>query len=59
MNRNEIKSVIETLAKSQGFYGRVLASINELKEDKRETFWSEMEKQGFKNCVDVVMFFEC
>ena len=59
MNRNQIMSVITSLSHSQGLYGRILESINELSEDEREAFLEELEGQNFSDSVDLVMYFEC
>ena len=58
MNRYQILEVIETLAKSQGFYGRLLESINDATEEQREAFFTELEEQGFVDAVDLVMYLE-
>lgn len=57
----EVVDVIEMLADSQGFYGRLLEEILYIEENKPEqyeVFKGFIEKQEFKNPVDVVMFFE-
>jgi hypothetical protein len=57
----EVVDVIEMLADSQGFYGRLLEEILYIEENdpiKYEVFKTVIEKQEFKNPVDVVMFFE-
>lgn len=49
------------LSKSQGFYGRLLEQILYLQEyepDQFEHFKTVVEKQNFKDSVDVVLFFE-
>ena len=62
MKMNEIISVIEMLSHSQGFYGRLLRSIYELKQEN-ETEYNELknylESQNFSDSLDVIMFFEC
>ena len=62
MKMNEIISVIEMLSHSQGFYGRLFRSIQELKQEN-ETEYNELkhylESQNFSDTLDVVMFFEC
>ena len=62
MKMNEIINVIEMLSHSQGFYGRLLRSIYELKQEN-ETAYNELknylESQNFGDDLDVVMFFEC
>ena len=57
----EVVDAIEMLADSQGFYGRLLDEILYIEEnepDKYEVFKGFIEKQEFKNPVDVVLFFE-
>ena len=62
MKMNEIISFIEMLSQSQGFYGRLLRSIHELKQEN-ETAYNELkhylESQNFSDALDVIMFFEC
>lgn len=62
MKRNDILNAIQELAYSQGFYGRLLRSIMELKrenEDSYEMLMQELEDQHFSDTVDMVLFFEC
>ena len=59
MNKNEVMSVIDTLARSQGFYGRLGNSIREMETKGVDTsaFFAR-----FANCrdfIDVVMIIEC
>ena len=57
----EVVDVIEMLADSQGFYGRLLEEILYIEENdplKYEIFKNVIERQEFKNPVEVVMFFE-
>lgn len=58
MKRNEIMDAIRVLANSQGFYARLLESIEALDEVKKEMFFEMMEAQNFKDTVDLVMFLE-
>ena len=58
MDRNEIRNTIETLAKSLGFYGRVLNAIDEAEPERQEKIWDELEAQNFTDSVDLVMYFE-
>ncbi len=51
MNKQEILSAIESLAQSQGFYGRILEDLN----DKALDY---LEKQNFTDVVDLVLFLE-
>lgn len=60
-NVDEVIEVIRMLSHSQGFYGRLLEEIMYIKEYepwKFETFKEVIEEQGFKDHVDVVLFFE-
>lgn len=57
----QVVDVIEMLADSQGFYGRLLEEILYVEENKPEqfeVFKQIIEKQEFQNPVDVVLFFE-
>ena len=61
MDIEEVVDVIEMLADSQGFYGRLLEEILYIEENepnKYEVFKQIIEKQEFKDPVDVVLFFE-
>lgn len=52
---------IKTLAPSQGFYGRLLAQVEELKEEDPvayEKLTEEMNKQNFTDTLDVIFFLE-
>lgn len=52
---------IKTLAPSQGFYGRLLAQVEELKEEDTvgyEKLTEEMNKQNFTDTLDVIFFLE-
>ncbi len=57
MKKEEIKKAIQTLALSQGYYGRLLESIES--RPNADEIWEELEKQNFKDVVDIVMYFEC
>ena len=57
MKANEILETIKMLAKSQGFYGRLLNTIETSEE--RENILAELESENFRDPVDLVMFFEC
>lgn len=61
MKYNEIKQVIQSLAQSQGFYGRLLHQINDVEENDIDEFnqmADYLESQNFKDPVDIVLFFE-
>lgn len=57
----DVIDIINTLSYSQGFYGRLLRDIYELKKYEPEMFMmfvDEIESQEFTNTLDVVMYFE-
>jgi len=57
----QVVDVIEMLSHSQGFYGRLLEEILYIEEnnpEQYEMFKTIIEKQEFKDPVDVVLFFE-
>ena len=49
---------MQTLAMSQGLYGRMLDQIYSAPEDEQEMFWENMEAQNFSSDLDVVLFLE-
>ena len=62
MDREAILGVFADLAYSQGFYGRLLASLEEAKEynpDAYEAFMSDLEAQNFGDAVDLILYIEC
>ena len=62
MKIKEIKETIKSLANSQGFYGRLLASMETMEKMFPQDYAElvvELESQNFQNAVDLVMYFEC
>ena len=62
MKIKEIKETIKSLASSQGFYGRLLVSMETMEEMLPQDYAElvvELESQNFQNAVDLVMYFEC
>ena len=58
---DDVINIIDTLSYSQGFYGRLLRDIYELKKYEPEMFAmfvDEIESQNFRTALDVVMYFE-
>ena len=58
---DDVIDIIDTLSHSQGFYGRLLRDIYELKKYEPEMFMmfvDEIESQNFTNTLDIVMYFE-
>ena len=58
MPRDTILECIRTLAQSQGFYGRLYARIVDLDADDYERAMQLLEKQNFKDVIDLVLYFE-
>ena len=53
MKAQDIERTIENLARSQGMYGRMLEQIR-----RNPTILKKLEKQNFKDPVDMVLFLE-
>ena len=58
MKRDQIIDTFKSLACSQGFYGRLLAAINDADEDSREEFFAELEAQNFRDPLDLILYIE-
>lgn len=61
MDREDILDAIAMLANSQGFYGRLLRAIQELRdedEERYEELMENLEAQNFGDTVDMVLYFE-
>ena len=59
LDRNDIMSLFRSLARSQGFYGRLVRAINDANEEAREKFWQNLESKKFTNEMGVIIFIEC
>ena len=62
MDRTAILQTIRDLSKSQGFYGRLLRSLEDAEENNNEAyeeFMSNLEAQNFSDPVDLVLYLEC
>lgn len=55
---DEVIGVIKNLASSQGFYGRLLQSINEAEEWQIEELKKEWDGK-FTDAVDFILYIEC
>lgn len=57
MTKQDIKNNIANLAKSQGFYGRLL---NQIEEDEAvlDYLYEQSVKDGWKDAVDMVLAIE-
>ena len=61
MKRKEILETIRRLAESQGFYGRLYQNLVDLREEslgKYDKFMEILEKENFKDSVDLILYFE-
>lgn len=58
MKKNEIMKTFKSLAKSQGLYGRIVDELESMSESNRNMYLEGLEKQNFKDAVDLVMFME-
>ena len=56
MNEQEIWSALVELSKSQGFYGRLCAQLEE--SGQKEAFLSELAAKGVKDTVDLILQIE-
>jgi len=54
LTKIEIQKAIETLTRSQGFYGRILKAL-----DNNDELLDKLVDKGFKDVVDLVMYLEC
>lgn len=57
MKREEILNTIKMLASSQGFYGRLYETITT--SENKDEILERLEKENFKDALDLVFFFEC
>lgn len=48
---------IKTLARSQGFYGRILNCLQGMESDEIERLKADLPQ--FKDTLDVIFYFEC
>lgn len=57
--KNGVLDLFETLAHSQGFYGRVLRDIKELEAQGKDLTDFFMQFKDCKSPVDIIMIMEC
>jgi hypothetical protein len=58
MKIEQIIEVIKDLAKSQGFYGRLLNDIENMSDGEFAYFKEVLEEQNFKDAVDLIIYLE-
>lgn len=56
MSRYQIRNVLENLSSSQGFYGRLLDSIES--SPYSDEIWKQLENANFHDEIDLILFFE-
>lgn len=57
MNKDEILNVIERLANSQGFYGRLYTVLTS-GSDEAEAYLAKLESMKFIDVVDLILYIE-
>lgn len=58
MKRDQILNTIKDLARSQGSYGRMLHSIEQMDEYEQDQLWATLEAENFKEPVDFILYIE-
>ncbi len=58
-NHRIFAATIVDLMNSQGLYGRFYRTINELDEENYSILFNELNRQNFKDSLDVVLWLEC
>ena len=58
MKREQIMDLIEGLAHSTGWYGRLYESILEMDDEARDEYFTWLEEQNFKSDLDFIVFYE-
>ena len=59
MTRKDIENGFRQLARSQGFYGRLLNFLEESSKEAVDNFYNNLLAQKPKDMVDVILFIEC
>ena len=58
MKREQILQTIRSLARSQGFYGRLLEELKQMSASEFDMYMEILEARKFNDEVDLVLFFE-
>lgn len=58
MNKYEIMSTFRQLAKSMGFYSRLVNQLDSMDSNKKEEILIGLEKMNFKDSVDLILYIE-
>lgn len=59
MSGEQAIAVIRNLASSQGFYGRLLNTIENFTDEEMEKWNETIENQGFTDDLDLILWLEC
>lgn len=52
-------AVVRELAKSQGFYCRILMNMEKMTEEERQEFEEDLAFNKVKTDLDLIFYFEC
>lgn len=59
MDFEKAKSVIKSLAKSQGFYGRLLEQIEDFTDEQKADFEEMLKENNVETDLDLIFMLEC
>lgn len=59
MNFKQAKAIVKELAKSQGFYCRLLDSMERMEEEQQKELELDFELNKVKTDLDLIFYFEC
>ncbi len=58
-NHRIFAATVIDLMHSQGFYGRLYRSVNAMDDERYDQLYELIDKQNFKDPLDVVLWLEC
>ena len=58
MKKIDFFNIIKELAKSQGIYSRLLRDIMSMSEEEREQAFDNLERMGFTEPLDFILWYE-
>ena len=59
MSFKQAKAIVKELAKSQGFYCRLLDSMERMGEEQQKELELDFELNKIKTDLDLIFYFEC
>ena len=59
MSFKQSKAIVKELAKSQGFYCRLLDSMERMEEEQQKELELDFELNKVKTDLDLIFYFEC